>query len=57
MAKNVKKAVAADAKKPKGAAASVNVSGTGFKKTYSQSQLQEIQTKRREMRSRLFAAG
>lgn len=57
MAKNVKKAVAADAKKPKGASASVNVAGTDFRKTYSPAEVQTIQTKRREMRSRLFAAG
>lgn len=53
----MKKAVATDTKKLKVAAASVNVSGAGFRKTYSPAELQTIQTKRREMRSRLFATG
>lgn len=57
MPKNVKKAVEADAKKPKAAAASGNAAGAGFRKTYSQTELQNIEIKRREMRTRLHAAG
>jgi hypothetical protein len=57
MAKIVKKAQAPDAQKPKAEAASRNVAGAGFRKTYTATELSDIQTKRREMRERLFAAG
>ena len=57
MAKIVKKAEAADAKQAKAELASRNVAGAGFRKTFTASELNEIQTKRREMRSRLYAAG
>lgn len=57
MAKSVKKAVAASANKPKSAAVSRDGVSTGFRKTFSATELREIQDKRREMRSRLFAAG
>jgi hypothetical protein len=57
MAKIVKKAQAPDAQKPKAEAASRHVAGAGFRKTYTATELSDIQTKRREMRERLFAAG
>lgn len=57
MAKLVTKVATAKAKEPKREAVSPNVAGAGFRKTYSPSELTEIQDKRREMRSRLFAAG
>lgn len=44
------------AAKPK-AAASNNVTGAGFKKKFSATELAEIKDKRREMRARLFAVG
>ena len=47
----------AQAKKPKAEAVSRNVSGTGFRKTFTASELSDIKAKRREMRERLFAAG
>jgi hypothetical protein len=57
MAKLVKKAATAEAKKPQREVLSHNVAGAGFRKTYSAAELTEIKTKRQEMRSRLFAAG
>lgn len=57
MAKIVKKAEAAEARKAKAEPSSRNVAGAGFRKTFTATELTEIQTKRREMRSRLYATG
>lgn len=57
MAKIVKKSDAADATKAKAEPGSRNVAGSGFRKMFTASELTEIQTKRQEMRSRLYAAG
>lgn len=57
MAKPVKKTGNSHARSAKAEPTLHNVSGTGFRKTFTASELTEIQTKRREMRSRLYAAG
>jgi hypothetical protein len=57
MAKIVKKAEATDSRKPKAEPNSRNVAGAGFRKKFTATELTEIQTKRREMRDRLYAAG
>jgi hypothetical protein len=57
MAKTVTKPAAAKAEKPKADASSRKVSGIGFSKTFSASELKNIREKREAMRSRLFAAG
>lgn len=57
MAKIVKKAEAAEARKAKAEPTARNVAGAGFRKTFTATELTEIQIKRREMRSRLYAAG
>lgn len=57
MAKSVKKAVEADAGKPKPAPVSEKAAGTGFTKRFTETERKEIEIKRRELRARLFAAG
>ncbi len=57
MAKTVTKPAVAKAEKPKADASSRKVSGIGFSKTFSASELKDIREKREAMRLRLFAAG
>jgi hypothetical protein len=57
MAKKVGKAVASSKKVNGGTSNSGQVVAPGYKKQFTVKEKTEIQTKRREMRARLFAAG
>ena len=57
MAKIVKKMGKVKTETPTVEPASRAVSGIGFRKAFSPKELTKIETKRREMRERLFASG